>query len=60
MSEKRKESQGQEEVKESVVDDGEVAKEEVESRDEGWGGGQEARDFVEETDVDGGTVRKST
>ena len=37
-----------------VVATEEVAKEEVESRDEGWGGGKEAERFVAETKVDGG------
>ncbi len=41
-----------------MVEDAEVAKEEVESRDEGWGGGEEAKEFVERTDVEGGVVRR--
>ena len=36
-----------------VVRDEEVAKEEVESRDEGWGGGKEAEEFVADTNVGG-------
>lgn len=42
----------------AVVHDGEVAKEEVESRDEGFGGGEEAKQFVEEVKVDNGHVQK--
>jgi len=43
---------------EAVVGDEDVAKEEVESRDEGWGGGEEARESVQEMEVEDGTVRK--
>ena len=37
-----------------VVATEEVAKEEVESRDEGWGGGKEAEQFVADTKLDSG------
>lgn len=44
---------------ETVVSDAEVGKEEVESRDEGFGGGKEAEQFVEEVKVtEGGHVEK--
>jgi large subunit ribosomal protein L47 len=43
---------------ESVVEDEEVAREEVEARDEGFGGGQEAKDFVDEVKVENGHVEK--
>jgi large subunit ribosomal protein L47 len=43
---------------ESSVEDSEVAKEEVESRDEGFGGGQEAKDFVDDIKVENGHVEK--
>ena len=43
----------------AVVDEDEVSEEEVESRDEGFGGGREAEDFVEHTDVgEDGKVRQ--
>ena len=42
----------------AVVDNKEVGKEEVESRDEGWGGGREAKEFVEDTEVEGGIVKR--
>jgi large subunit ribosomal protein L47 len=48
------ESQGDE----SVARDEEVGKEEVEARDEGFGGGQEAKDFVNEVEVKDGHVEK--
>jgi large subunit ribosomal protein L47 len=41
-----------------TVEDGEVAKQEVEARDEGFGGGQEAKDFVDEIKVEDGHVEK--
>lgn len=43
---------------ESVARDEEVGKEEVEARDEGFGGGQEAKDFVDEVEVKDGHVGK--
>jgi large subunit ribosomal protein L47 len=43
---------------ESVARDEEVGKEEVEARDEGFGGGQEAKDFVNEVEVKDGHVEK--
>lgn len=43
---------------EAVLEDGEVGKEEVESRDEGFGGGQEAKGFVDDIKVEGGHVQK--
>jgi large subunit ribosomal protein L47 len=45
---------------ETVVSDAEVGKEEVESRDEGFGGGQEAKEFVNDVKVteDGHVVKK--
>jgi len=42
----------------SVVEDEEVAREEVEARDEGFGGGQEAKDFVDEVKIENGHVEK--
>lgn len=42
----------------AVVQDGQVGREEVEARDEGFGGGQEAKEFVEDVKVDGGHVQK--
>ena len=41
-----------------VVADEEVGKEEVESRDEGFGGGQEAKEFVDDIKVENGHVEK--
>ena len=41
-----------------VVADEEVGKEEVESRDEGFGGGQEAKEFVDDIKVENGHVGK--
>ena len=41
-----------------VVRDEDVAKEEVESRDEGWGGGKEAEEFVADTDVGDGAEKQ--
>lgn len=47
-------------AEEATVEDEEVAKEEVESRDEGFGGGREAEEFVQETEVDDdGRVKKA-
>lgn len=43
---------------EGTVKDKEVAKQEVESRDEGFGGGKEAKDFVDEVEVKDGHVQK--
>lgn len=45
---------------ETVVSDAEVGKEEVESRDEGFGGGEEAKEFVEDVKVteDGHVIKK--
>ena len=45
--------------KHAVVDEGEVAKEEVESRDEGWGGGEEADKFVKTTHVVDGSIKQT-
>lgn len=42
----------------AVVEDDQVGKEEVESRDEGFGGGQEAREFVRDVKVEDGHVEK--
>lgn len=42
----------------AVVQDGQVGKEEVEARDEGFGGGQEAKQFVDEVKVEQGHVGK--
>lgn len=56
--EEEEEEEEEEEVEGAVVDDEEVAKKEVESRDEGWGGSKEASEFVENTDVESGTVKK--
>lgn len=42
----------------AVVPDDQVGKEEVESRDEGFGGGQEAKDFVDGIKVEGEHVEK--
>ncbi|ODN77700.1 hypothetical protein L202_04845 [Cryptococcus amylolentus CBS 6039] len=42
----------------SFVEDGEVAEEEVEARDEGFGGGKEAKEFDAETVVNDGKVEK--
>lgn len=41
-----------------VVEGNTVAKQEVESRDEGWGGGEEAREFVRDVQVKDGHVQK--
>ena len=41
-----------------VVADEEVGKEEVESRDEGFGGGQEAKEFVDDIKDENGHVEK--
>jgi large subunit ribosomal protein L47 len=47
-------------AEEAVVGDEQVAEEEVESRDEGWGGGAEAKQFVREVGVrDDGKVEKA-
>jgi len=47
-------------AEEATVEDKEVGTEEVESRDEGFGGGREAKEFVEETEVDDdGRVKKA-
>lgn len=43
---------------EPFVADSEVAKEEVESRDEGFGGGKEAKEFVDDVKVENGHVQK--
>lgn len=45
---------------ESVVGEGEVAKQEVESRDEGFGGGKEAEEFVRDVKVDERHVEKQS
>lgn len=45
-------------TQEAVIPDGEVAKEEVESRDEGFGGGEEAKEFNDEVKVEDGHVVK--
>lgn len=42
----------------AAVPDEQVGKEEVEARDEGFGGGQEAKDFVDDIKVEGGHVEK--
>lgn len=41
-----------------VVAEEQVGKEEVESRDEGFGGGQEAKEFVRDVEVKDGHVQK--
>ena len=42
----------------AVVSDSEVAREEVEARDEGFGGGKEAKEFVNDIKVEQGHVQK--
>jgi large subunit ribosomal protein L47 len=42
----------------AIVSDSEVAKEEVEARDEGFGGGREAKEFVDDIKVEQGHVQK--
>lgn len=49
--ERQKMDLGEEGEGESVVEGESVAQEEVEGRDEGFGGGREARDFVEDVNV---------
>lgn len=51
-------TEGQTGTEEAVVPEEQVAQEEVESRDEGFGGGQEAKEFVEQVKVDDGHVEK--
>lgn len=41
-----------------VAQDQEIGIEEVEARDEGFGGGEEAKQFVEDVKVEGGHVQK--
>lgn len=43
---------------EAFVQDSEVAREEVEARDEGFGGGKEAKEFVDDVKVEDGHVQK--
>jgi large subunit ribosomal protein L47 len=49
---------GQTGTEEAVVPEEQVAQEEIESRDEGFGGGQEAKEFVEQVKVEDGHVEK--
>ena len=46
------------EEEDAAVSDSEVGKEEVEARDEGFGGGKEAKEFVDDIKVEQGHVQK--
>lgn len=50
--------EGEADRTEPVVPPQEVAKQEVEARDEGFGGGKEAKEFVQEIEVKDGHVQR--
>lgn len=50
--------EGEADRTEPIVPTQEVAKQEVEARDEGFGGGEEAKEFVQEVEVKDGHVQK--